>query len=133
MRQDDMDPKILDGKVVIHKSYGKGVVQKVDDKYLVVEFSEIGKKCTFQFPGAFYGYLCLENERLQKRMDSVIEIWKEENDIALKEKLKERYIKNQLAMEARRKATELKKQKSLQRMIDLRSHQNNSFSKKTQW
>ena len=63
-------------------------------------------------------------------MDSVIEIWKEENDIALKEKLKERYIKNQLAMEARRKATELKKQKTLQRMIDLRSHQNNSFSKK---
>ena len=66
-------------------------------------------------------------------MDSVIEIWKEENDIALKEKLKERYIKKQLAMEARRKATELKKQKTLQRMIDLRSHQNNSFSKKTQW
>ncbi len=124
-----MDPKKLDGKAVIHKSYGKGVIQKSDDKYLVVEFTEIGKTCTFQFPGVFYGYLYLEDKRLQKRMDSIIEIWKEENDIALKEELKERYIKTQLAMEARRKAAELKKQKTSQRMSDRRFHQNNSFSK----
>lgn len=71
----------LDGKCVIHKTFGKGSVLSFDGRYLEVGFSDACKKRKFQFPSCFYGYLRLEDDEMQKVIEPVVKHWKEENEI----------------------------------------------------
>lgn len=113
-----LNPKDLKGEAVSHIVYGAGIIKKINDRYLEVDFKKIGKKCVFPYPGSFYRYLKLENEELNEEIDAVVEDWKIENEIDKKEELKDRYKKTLQMMEERKKAAELKKQKTAQRLND---------------
>ena len=46
------------GDAVTHKSFGPGEIMAIDDKYLIVKFSD--RESKFQYPGAFEkGYLSI--------------------------------------------------------------------------
>ena len=48
--------KVGAGARLLHKSFGKGIVKKIDSGMIVVNFNGVERK--FQFPNAFYdGYL----------------------------------------------------------------------------
>ena len=119
----------LDGKCVIHKTFGKGVVLEFDGSYFEVDFEEAGKKCKFQFPSCFYGYLKLEDDEMQRIIEPVVEHWKEENEIDRKEELKLKHQKTMQAIEERRKAAERKKLRSAQRNVEHRFIQSTNSSR----
>lgn len=61
-----MPPQVKDGSIVLHKSFGEGVVTKLDKamKHIRVKFA--GGEKTFIFPDAFkMGFLKLEEQRPQ--------------------------------------------------------------------
>lgn len=107
-----MDSKVLIGKNVIHKSYGKGSVTEADANYIHVLFEDGKKNSVFQFPGGFYKFLSIEDESLAQELESAVETWKIENEVGKKEELKERYEKTMKSIEDRKKAAELKKLKA---------------------
>ncbi len=116
-----MNTKELRDKVVVHNYFGKGVIRWVDDSYIEVEFKGANKRCKFQFPGSFYKYLRFENEDLQKDMDSIIEIWKEESGEIKKEELREKYEKTLKMIEVSKNNAEEKKRKAAERALQHRS------------
>ena len=119
----------LDGKFVIHKTFGKGVVLDFDGTYLEVDFEEAGKKCKFQFPSCFYGYLKLEDDGMQRIIEPVVDYWKEENEIDRKEVLKLKHKKTMQAIEERRRAAERKRLRSAQRNVERRFIQSTNISR----
>lgn len=48
-----MDIKNLISETVIHKSFGKGVIQNVYKEYLEVDFPERDKRSKFMYPSCF--------------------------------------------------------------------------------
>ena len=46
-----MDLEKLVNQTVIHTSFGKGIIRSVDEKYLEVDFVEMGKVSKFPYPG----------------------------------------------------------------------------------
>ena len=120
----------LDGKCVIHKTFGKGVVLDFDGSYLEVDFEEAGKKCKFQFPSCFYGYLRLEDDEMKKVIEPVVERWKEENEIDRKEELKLKHQKTMQEIEERRQETERKKHRAALRNAEHKFIQNNPTREK---
>lgn len=126
-----MDLEKLVNQTVIHKSFGKGIIRSVDEKYLEVDFIKKGKVSTFSYPGCFHGFLTIEDGILQQEIDAVVEVWKQESGIVQKEKLKKRYEKTMQSIEARRLAAEEKKLKAAQRAMEQRStYSNTNFNKK---
>lgn len=119
----------LDGKCVIHKTFGKGLVLTFDGSYLEVDFEEAGKKCKFQFPSCFYGYLKLEDDEMQRIIEPVVDHWKEENEIDRKEELKLKHQKTMQAIEERRQAAERKRLRGAQRNVEHRFIQSTNSSK----
>ncbi len=120
----------LDGKCVIHKTFGKGVVLDFDGSYLEVDFEEAGKKCKFQFPSCFYGYLRLEDDEMKKVIEPVVERWKEENEIDRKEELKLKHQKTMQEIEERRQEVERKKHRAALRNAEHKFIQNNPTREK---
>ena len=59
-----MDLEKLVNQTVIHKSFGKGIIRSVDEKYLEVDFVETGKVSKFPYPGCFHGFLTIEDSSL---------------------------------------------------------------------
>ncbi|MGN0386290.1 MAG: hypothetical protein ACI4EX_10455 [Lachnospiraceae bacterium] len=111
----------LINRTVIHKSFGKGIIRSVDEKYLEVDFSERGKVSKFVYPSCFYGFLTLEECNLQAEIDAVVEIWKQESGVEKKEELRHQYEKTMQSIEARRLAAEEKKLKAAQRAMEHRT------------
>ena len=111
----------LENKAVIHKCFGKGIITGYDGRYLEAEFKDAGKKCRFQFPSCFYGYLVFEDNDLQKMIEPEVERWKKENQIEKKEELKLRYQKTIQAIEERKLAQEQKKLRLAQRSAEHRA------------
>ena len=126
-----VDLEKLGNQTVIHKIFGKGIILSVDEKYLEVNFTERGKVSKFSYPSCFHGFLTIENSSLQKEIDAVVEVWKQESGIMQKEEFKKQYEKTMQSIEARRLAAEEKKLKAAQRAMEHRSTYNNSnFNKK---
>ena len=126
-----MDLENLANQTVIHKSFGKGIIRSVDEKYLEVEFAEKGKTSKFPYPGCFHGFLTIENVSLQQEIEAVVEEWKQDSDVMQKEELKKQYEKTIQSIEARRLAAEEKKLKAAQRSMEHRSaYSSSSFNKK---
>ena len=63
-----MDLEKLVNQTVIHKSFGKGIIRSVDEKYLEVDFTEKGKVSKFPYPGCFHGFLTIEDGSLQSEI-----------------------------------------------------------------
>ena len=117
--------------LVIHKSFGKGIIRSVDEKYLEVDFMEKGKASKFSYPSCFNGFLSMEDNELQPEISSAVEVWKVESGAAQKEELRHQYEKTMQGIEARRLAAEDKKMKAAQRAMEHRSaYSNTSFNKK---
>lgn len=74
-----MDMEKLVNQTVTHKSYGKGIIGKADEKYLEVDFMEKEKVRKFPCPSCFDGFLVLEDCGLQTEITSVVETWKVES------------------------------------------------------
>ena len=110
---------------VIHKNFGNGIICNVDNaKYLNVKFEQKTEVCKFAYPQCFYGYLTLENSKLQSEIISVIENWKMENGIEEKEKLRYKYKETLRGIENRRTAVEEKKLRASQRAAEHRTMYN---------
>ena len=114
---------------MIHKTFGKGLVLTFDGSYLEVDFEEAGKKCKFQFPSCFYGYLKLEDDEMQRIIEPVVDHWKEENEIDRKEELKLKHQKTMQAIEERRQAAERKRLRGAQRNVEHRFIQSTNSSR----
>ena len=121
-----LDLEKLVNQSVIHKSYGKGIVQNIDEKYLEVNFVHREKVCRFVYPSCFYNFLVLEDEVLQEEINSVIEVWKQESGVLQKEELKLQYEKTLQGIEDRRLAAEEKKLRAAQRSMEHRSMYTNA-------
>ena len=89
--------KLLD-EVVIHKTFGRGVISSIDNKYVIVEFKEINKISKFGYPAGFDGFLSIENREKQEDMEKELEVWREESGAEKKEELKQQYLKTQQAI-----------------------------------
>lgn len=57
--------KIFAGKVVEHKKYGKGLIENIDESYLVVNFKDADKISTFVYPDAFEKFIVFEDKDIQ--------------------------------------------------------------------
>lgn len=126
-----MDLEKLVNQTVIHKSFGKGIIRSVDEKYLEVDFAEKGKVSKFPYPGCFHGFLTIEDSSLQPEIEAVVEGWKQDSGVVQKEELKKKYEKTIQSIEARRLAAEEKKLKAAQRAMEHRStYSNTNFNKK---
>jgi len=126
-----VDLEKLVNQTVIHKSFGKGIIRSVDEKYLEVDFIKKGKVSKFSYPGCFHGFLTIEDGILQQEIDAVVEVWKQESGTVQKEELKKQYEKTMQSIEARRLAAEEKKLKAAQRAMEHRStYSNTNFNKK---
>lgn len=126
-----MDLEKLVNQTVIHKSFGKGIIRSVDEKYLEVDFAEKGKVSKFPYPGCFYGFLTIEDSSLQPEIEAVVEGWKQDSGVVQKEELKKQYEKTIQSIEARRLAAEKKKLGAAQRAMEQRStYSNTNFNKK---
>lgn len=111
-----MEADRLINQMVIHKSFGKGIICSVDEKYMVVEFL---KKCglsKFAYPSCFNGFLTLVNDELQLEIEEVVEVWKQESGIVQKEDLKRQYEKTIQGIKARQIAAEERRMKKAQRI-----------------
>lgn len=53
----------LINSIVTHKCYGKGIIVKADNNYVIVKFSNCIK--TFSYPSAFDKFLIAENPKIQ--------------------------------------------------------------------
>lgn len=113
----DLDLEKLVNQSVIHKSFGKGIIQNIDEKYLEVNFGDKEKVSRFVYPSCFYNFLIIENEVLQEEINSVIEVWKQESGVLQKEELKLQYDKTIQGIEARKLAAEEKKMRAAQRSM----------------
>ena len=78
-RETVVDMEKLVNQTVTHKSYGKGIIGKADEKYLEVDFMEKEKVRKFPCPSCFDGFLVLEDCGLQTEITSVVETWKVES------------------------------------------------------
>ena len=126
-----MDLEKLVNQTVIHKSFGKGIICSVDEKYLEVDFIEKGKVSKFPYPGCFHGFLTIEDSSLQTELEAVVEGGKQESGVMQKEELRHQYEKTMQSIEARRLAAEEKKLKAAQRAMEHRStYSNTNFNKK---
>lgn len=125
-----MDLEKLVNQTVIHKSFGKGVIRSVDEKYLEVDFMEKGKISKFSYPGCFHGFLTVVDSSLQPKIEAVVEVWKQESGAVQKEELKKQYEKTMQSIEARRLAAEEKKLKAAQRAMEHRSTYSNVNQKR---
>jgi len=76
------------GKIVIHKSYGKGLVTLIDDGFISVSF-DIGLK-KFNFPDVFKTFLTAEDPIVGSEIDKAIKGAEEEKAIKSKEEVEER-------------------------------------------
>ncbi|MBQ7920176.1 MAG: hypothetical protein IJ324_09595 [Lachnospiraceae bacterium] len=126
-----MDLEKLVNQTVIHKSFGKGIIRSVDEKYLEVDFMEKGKVSKFPYPSCFNGFLIMEDCELQPEITSVVEVWKVESGAVQKEELRHQYEKTMQGIESRRLAAEDKKLKAAQRAMEHRStYSSTNFNKK---
>ena len=121
-----MDLEKLVNQRVIHKSFGKGIIQNIDEKYLEVNFVDKEKVSRFVYPSCFYNFLVLEDGILQEEINSVIEVWKQESGVLQKEELKLQYEKTLQDIEARKLAAEEKKLRAAQRAMEHRSMYSNA-------
>ena len=64
-----MDISNLLGEIVEHKTFGKGVIHSIKDKYMTVVFKEKNKTSKFAYPAGFDGFLVLENIEKQEEME----------------------------------------------------------------
>lgn len=87
---------------VVHKSFGKGVINSADGKYVDVEFFKGNKKSRFLYPSCFQGFLRLENDEKQAEAEKDLEQWKVENGIMQKEQLRLIHEKTAKAINARK-------------------------------
>lgn len=115
-----MEIQKLLNEIVMHKTFGKGVINSVDDQYLQVKFFEGSKTSKFVYPSCFDGFLMLENKEKQADIQKNLEQWKVESGANQKEKLKRQYEKTMLGIKTRRIAAEEKKLKATQRMMEHR-------------
>lgn len=126
-----MDLEKLVNQTVIHKSFGKGIIRSVDEKYLEVDFIEKGKVSKFPYPGCFHGFLTIEDSSLQTEIEAVVEGWKQESGVMQKEELRHQCERTMQSIEARRLAAEEKKLKAARRAMEHRStYSNTNFNKK---
>ena len=110
---------------VIHKNFGRGMIVSVNsEKYLNVKFEGKDATCKFSYPQCFYGYLTLENCKLQSEIAQIVEIWKEEKGITEREKLYHQYEITLRGIENRRIAAKEKKMKASQRAVEHRTAYN---------
>lgn len=121
--------KLLD-EVVIHKTFGRGVISSIDDKYVIVEFKEINKISKFGYPAGFDGFLSIENREKQEEMEKELEVWREESGVIQKKELRNQYEKTVQAIEARRLAAEEKRLRAAQRFTEHRQQNNDQQEKK---
>lgn len=117
-------------EIVVHKSFGTGIIKCVDDKYLEVDFPKKNKKSKFVYPSCFAGFLMLENEEKQAEVQKDLEQWKAESGAAWKEELRHRFEKTKQEIRARQAATEEKKLRAAQRAREHRSAYNGVKQKK---
>ena len=126
-----MDLEKLINQTVMHKTFGKGIICSIDEKYLGVDFTEKGKVSKFPYPSCFNGFLTVEDSDLQTEIASVLEVWKQESGTVQKEELRNQYEKTMQGIAARRLAMEEKKLKAAQRAMEHRSaYSNTNFNKK---
>ena len=71
-----MEISMLLDENVVHKSFGKGVINSADGKYLDVEFFKGNKKSRFLYPSCIQGFLRLENDEKQAEAEKDLEQWK---------------------------------------------------------
>lgn len=115
-----MEADKLINQAVVHKSFGKGIIRSLDEKYLEVDFAEKGKVSRFPYPFCFDVFLALEDNSLQTEIDVIVREWKEANGVLQKEELWQQYEKTMHGIEARRIAAEEKKLKAAQRAMEHR-------------
>lgn len=120
----------LINQTVIHKSFGKGIICSVDEKYLVVDFRKKSKLSKFVYPSCFDGFLILENSKLKLEVEKAVEVWRQESGIVQKETLKRQYEKTMQGIEARRLAAEEKRLKTSRRAIEYNSISSNAKQEK---
>lgn len=59
--------KGYENNAVIHRTYGRGIITSISDKYIWVRFTE--KETKFAFPGVFEKYLTFEERELQEQIE----------------------------------------------------------------
>lgn len=62
-----MDIYTIIGHTVEHPTWGNGIINNVDDRYVWVGFNDAGVK-KYQFPQAFTKFLTIDSEKLQKEI-----------------------------------------------------------------
>jgi uncharacterized protein YdcH (DUF465 family) len=88
----------LVGKSIIHKSYGKGIISKVDDKYFYITFNSVGTK-QFGFTKIFHNFITVEETAAVNEIDKIIKNAEEETERKSKENVAEMERQRELLRE----------------------------------
>ncbi len=118
-----MEAANMMNQAVVHKTFGKGTVTRVDEKYLEVSFPE-GRVSKFAYPACFHGFLSFEDEALQNEAQLRVDTWMVESGTQKSEALYKKYEKTMRGIEERRAAAVEKKQKAAQRALEHRTNYN---------
>lgn len=116
-----MEEDKLINQTVIHKTFGKGMISSANEKYLEVSFAGREKISKFAYPSCFYSFLIFEDKDLQREIDAVVEVWKQENGAVEKEELRHKYEKTMKDIYKRHLESEEKKLKAAQKAMERRS------------
>lgn len=119
-----MEAASMLNQAVVHKTYGKGTITRVDEKYLEVAFAEGQKVSKFAYPSCFHGFLSFEDEVLQDEAQQRVDTWMDESGTRKSEALYKKYEKTMRGIEERRAAAEEKKLKAAQRAMEHRTNYN---------
>jgi hypothetical protein len=104
-------------EIVIHKSFGIGIIKSIDDKYLQVEFIDKNKTSKFAYPACFNGFLTLKNGEKQAAVQEDLALWKSENHIGEKETLRHLYEKRMQKINERQELAAQKKLRAAQKSL----------------
>lgn len=116
-------------ETVIHKSFGKGVIQNANEKYLEVFFIECNRWSKFLYPSCFDVFLKLENEKKGNEVAKDVEQWRIDSGENQRKKWKRQYEARERAMRERQSMPEEKKKKASQRA---REYRTNQYQRKTE-
>lgn len=61
----------LNGQIISHIKYGRGIIKNTGENYIIAVFSNEEKK--FIYPTAFRNYLTMEDKKLQSQIDKILE------------------------------------------------------------
>ncbi len=103
-----VDNNYLINVKVVHKVYGEGAINSIDEHYIDVSF-ENGRESKFSVPSCFDKFLKIVDEDKQQEMKKRVLEWKEANGILEQEIIRQRTMDTQAGIRKRKEEREAKR------------------------